>query len=392
MGRAGRSLIGAALTLSLGAGGAVAGRDSLREERARELDGVRRAIETRRERLGAVERQERTLLDTLEEIDREIAALRERVGEARRREHSAEAEFQRLREREDALRRDQERTRTAMAARAVALYKAGAPGPVRVVFSASSLPDLLARTQGLRTLLRHDRELLDRFQRESAELEVAHSNTRAGAEEHALARRRALAQAEAFEEQRTTKRALLSQVHADRTQQRAALVELEAAARALEETVANLGTEKRRRRGIPRGPAFSSLEGRLEPPVEAPVVRKFGRVVDAQFLTKTRRTGIDFAAPAGTAVRAVAPGEVRFAGWFRGYGKLVILDHGENYFTVFGHLEDIRVEVGDGVKGGRVIATVGESGSLLGPRLYFEIRHGSEPLDPERWLQSDGTR
>jgi septal ring factor EnvC (AmiA/AmiB activator) len=108
--------------------------------------------------------------------------------------------------------------------------------------------------------------------------------------------------------------------------------------------------------------------------------------VDAEFRTATFRKGIDFAAPAGASVRAVAPGEVRFAGWFRGYGKMVIVDHGEGYFTVSAHLDEIQVAVGDEVQADRALGTVGDTGSLAGPLLYFEIRHGSEPLDPSRWL------
>jgi septal ring factor EnvC (AmiA/AmiB activator) len=120
--------------------------------------------------------------------------------------------------------------------------------------------------------------------------------------------------------------------------------------------------------------------------VLAPVARRFGRVVDAEFRTATFRKGIDFAAPAGETVRAVAPGAIRFAGWFRGYGRMVIVDHGEGWFTVCAHLDEIGVAVGDAVGTGQPLGTVGDTGSLAGPLLYFEIRKGSEPVDPTRWL------
>jgi septal ring factor EnvC (AmiA/AmiB activator) len=90
--------------------------------------------------------------------------------------------------------------------------------------------------------------------------------------------------------------------------------------------------------------------------------------------------------PLGTPVRAVAAGVVRFAGWFQGYGRMVILDHGGGYFTVSGHLERVDVERGDAVAAGEVFGSAGETGSLAGPRLYFEIRRGGEPLDPAEWL------
>jgi len=96
---------------------------------------------------------------------------------------------------------------------------------------------------------------------------------------------------------------------------------------------------------------------------------------------------VDLAAEEGTPVRAVADGAVRFAGWFRGYGKIVILDHGEGYFTVSGHLADTAVALGERVAAGDPVGSVGETGSLSGPRLYFEIRRGGEPLDPAEWLR-----
>ena len=82
----------------------------------------------------------------------------------------------------------------------------------------------------------------------------------------------------------------------------------------------------------------------------------------------------------------MAPGHVRFAGWFSGYGQLVIVDHGDDYFTVFGHLESIDVEPGAAVGLGQQIGAVGETGSLEGPKLYFEVRRGGQPLDPREWL------
>jgi septal ring factor EnvC (AmiA/AmiB activator) len=164
------------------------------------------------------------------------------------------------------------------------------------------------------------------------------------------------------------------------------LVELEAAARALEETLQTLGSSPGRTRAKRDGVSFSSRKGKLEPPVSGSIVRSFGEVVDAQFRTKTFRKGVDFSADSGTPVRAVAAADVRFAGWFRGYGKIVILDHAERFFTISGHLDSIDVAVGDQVEEGGRVGSVGETGSLSGPRLYFEIRQGSEALDPVEWF------
>ncbi|HYG68660.1 MAG TPA: peptidoglycan DD-metalloendopeptidase family protein, partial [Anaeromyxobacteraceae bacterium] len=126
--------------------------------------------------------------------------------------------------------------------------------------------------------------------------------------------------------------------------------------------------------------------GKLPRPADGPITVAFGRVVDARFNTVTVQNGIDVAARAGTPVRAVAPGRVAHAGWFKGYGNLVILDHGDGYHTLVAHLRSMRVAMGEAVEAGTVLGTVGDSGSLKGPYLYFEVREKGRPVDPAGWL------
>ena len=97
--------------------------------------------------------------------------------------------------------------------------------------------------------------------------------------------------------------------------------------------------------------------------------------------------GLVIDAPMGTPVAAVSAGRVRFAGWFRGYGRIVILDHADNWFTVSGHLDELDVALGDEVKARQTLGRVGETGSLTGSQLYFEIRRGAEAQNPADWLR-----
>ena len=239
----------------------------------------------------------------------------------------------------------------------------------------------------LRLLLGRDAELLARHRVESASYAAAQERAReaAGASEEAAARLRQRERELAAE--RRAKKRLIARFHTDRTRERAVLVELEKAARALEETLASLRDSPKGSRLALSGPPFVSLRRALPPPVDVPITRGFGRVIDDEFFTETFRAGVEYDAPQGAPVRAVADGDVRFAGWFRGFGRLVILDHGDEYFTVSGHLSEMSVEVGDRVARGELIGAVGETGSLSGPQLYFEIRRGGEPLDPGDWLQ-----
>lgn len=133
--------------------------------------------------------------------------------------------------------------------------------------------------------------------------------------------------------------------------------------------------------------SFASLKGALPMPVEGAIVEVlFGKTVNARFKTVVVQNGLDLRAALGSEVRAVAPAKVIFADWFRAYGNLVILDHGEGYHSLYGHLDSISVEVGREVEAGALLGRVGESASLKGAYLYFELRERGKPIDPMGWL------
>ena len=366
--------------LALGAPTPAAG-----EDREQELARLRRAIEESRARVAAYEEQQRGLLEAIEALDQSAAYLAAEVTSAERSAERARSRLARIQAEAAELTAQLARTRQAMRVRAVALYQAGNLGSLRLLFAAGGLREFLSRVRALRVLLGHDAELLARHRAQSEALAVAEARASQQVRLRGEAEQRLRERSLELETERGEKRSLARRVHADRTSERAALVELEKAARALEETLARLGAEPSRAAPSP-GAGFAGQKGRLASPVPVPVTQAFGRVVDAEFGTETFRSGVVFEAPLGTAVRAVAPATVRFAGWFRGYGRMVILDHGERYFTVSGHLGELVVEVGDEVAAGEQIGTVGDTGSLAGARLYFEIRQGSQPLDPAEWL------
>jgi septal ring factor EnvC (AmiA/AmiB activator) len=373
---------GAALLALALAGAGIAGA----AEPERDLEALRQAIEQRKERIESFEREQKGLLDALEAIDQAVV-VHEEVAARREREASeAEAALRALEAQLPDLEARLARTRKAMAARVVALYKTGELGPAELVFASQSLRELLERVDALGKLLAHDRLLVARFRHEQQALDASAADAKSAAARRDEAREQlALRRAELARE-RASKQALLAAVKSDRARERLALEELEAAARALEDKIAELGEEAVPAPPLPPVP-FSQLRGRLSAPVDAAIVRRFGREVDAEFHTQVFHKGVDFGADLGAPVRAVAAGTVRFAGWFRGYGRMVILDHGERFYTVSGHLDALRVATGQAVAAGETIGTVGDTGSLAGPRLYFEVREGSQAVDPLRWLE-----
>jgi septal ring factor EnvC (AmiA/AmiB activator) len=122
---------------------------------------------------------------------------------------------------------------------------------------------------------------------------------------------------------------------------------------------------------------YEVLKGKLILPVRGKVLSLY---------KEKGQNGIEIKAPMGAQIRAVLSGKVLYADWFKGFGNIVIIDHGDHIFTVSGYCSELLKKPGEAVSAGEVIALVGSTGSLKGPCLYFEIRHRGKPQDPMEWL------
>jgi septal ring factor EnvC (AmiA/AmiB activator) len=132
------------------------------------------------------------------------------------------------------------------------------------------------------------------------------------------------------------------------------------------------------------GRAFARLKGQLALPVRGEILHRYGSSREDSGVSWK---GVFIRAPQGSGVHAVAAGEVVFADWLRGFGNLVIVDHGGDYLSLYSHNESLYKQVGERVKPGDVIASVGASGGNPETGLYFELRHRGRPFDPMSWTR-----
>jgi septal ring factor EnvC (AmiA/AmiB activator) len=132
---------------------------------------------------------------------------------------------------------------------------------------------------------------------------------------------------------------------------------------------------------------FSKLKGKLPWPLNGKIMIPYGSQRDPQFNTPIFRSGTYIRSTYDSLVKAVYGGKVVFAEWFKGYGQLVIVNHGEGYHTLYGSLSEIFTKVGDIIKEKQKIGRVGNSGILNEPGLYFELRYKGKPLNPMQWLK-----
>ena len=137
---------------------------------------------------------------------------------------------------------------------------------------------------------------------------------------------------------------------------------------------------------IPAGVGLGALRGKLDWPVKGDLISGFGKARHREVAEEIFHNGIDIAAPVGEEVKAVEKGTVVFADRFSGYGKMVIIDHGARYYTIYAHLSEILKKNGDVVKRGEVLGRAGDSDSLSGAKLYFEMRKDGRSIDPVPWF------
>ncbi|HVP68968.1 MAG TPA: peptidoglycan DD-metalloendopeptidase family protein [Anaeromyxobacteraceae bacterium] len=342
---------------------------------------ARRAAE--REVAALLARRERSVLDALDEVERawRAAESEARAADVRRAESAARLE-RAVREEAEADARY-----TALIGelrpRLVAIDRISQAGELRLLATATSLDDLVRR-----------RALLERvFARDGETLRAARSalqeRGKATAERRAEADRLGglAAEAEAGRTEAAARRAarvaLLASIRGARELHERAAAEAEGQGKKLAEFVAALPPP---RSGEVPYRGFGQLRGKLPGPAVGRIEVGFGRVVNPRFHTVTVQNGVDIAALRGEAVRAVAPGRVVHAGWFRGYGNLVIVDHGDGFHTLVAHLESMTAAAGEDVEAGSLLGTVGDTGSLKGAYLYFELREHGRPVDPASWL------
>lgn len=144
--------------------------------------------------------------------------------------------------------------------------------------------------------------------------------------------------------------------------------------------------EKQRQQQAQRG-NFKNNKGHLAWPTLGKVTHQFGAPRSGD---QVRWNGVFIEAQEGEAVRAVHPGKVVFADWLRGYGLLLIVDHGDNFMSLYAYNQNLYKQVGQQVLANEAIATVGKTGGIPNPGLYFEIRQAGNPIDPRQWMQKQG--
>jgi len=367
--------------------------EALQAER-RKLQQTEQQLREERRKAAEARARESSLLAELEKIERGLAAKHREIGRLDRRIRKTQSEVVGLRSEIQSLEDQRSSQEGALARRLRAMYRMHVEGGALPVLLGGDDP--VARAVALRhltSLAALDARLIQEYRGTTDRLENRKGREESRQRELAALRAEAQREQAEFDRDAAKRRTLVARVRDERAYHERMVGELTEASRKLEAFIRTLQARQRRLARIPPkgeqrpGVGFAGLRGRLPWPTEGRIVVSFGARVHPRFGTRTFRNGVDIDAAEGKDVFAVYGGQVIYTGWFKGYGNLIIVDHEHEYYTLYAHIAEIGVKEGEEVRQGQRIGTVGDTGSLEGPRLYFEVRHQGRPQNPEQWLR-----
>ncbi|MFH2122836.1 MAG: peptidoglycan DD-metalloendopeptidase family protein [Pseudomonadota bacterium] len=328
--------------------------------------------------------QERDLLTELEAID---INLLEKINKLRTLEDSMTTQQGQINAKEQEINAIQTKKQVAQAhlqKRITAYYKTGKIGVINVAFSADTLPKLLSIQESFSSLIQYDQDLIQRYRKTIEELEQ--TKKALTLEKNILDTfiNQVKQEKKAIQQTRQEKKELLAQIRTQTKLHEQASQEIEKAAEGLS---AQLSVMKEKKEILSQG--FLMNKGTLPPPMNGKVLTLYGQSTRNKMGVEGVSAGIAIKAPDGTHVKAIFEGTIHYAGYLRGYGNTIIIDHGFQYYTVASRIEKLLKEEGDVVKAGEDIGVMGETATLVEEGLYFEIRHGAETEDPLLWLDKN---
>ena len=357
------------------------------ESGKQELQRIQRQMEEKKRELKRARGRERSVLAELEKLERSMQQGAEELADNRARLRDAEDALREMETSTVAMHRELDSLQRSYGLRVRALYKMGRSSYAVAILTSDSFYTALKRLKYLGIIAERDRVVISQYSLALDRLSAVQAETAARKEE--ITRRKLAVEAQKAEliARRREKAGILKSVRSEKGVYEQTLRELEESSASLWAMINREEAESRtaRKRPVERTAVVPGTV-RFPWPVAGPVLMRFGMQRHPQFKTMIFRRGIEIGAHEGDTVRAINDGQVAFADWYKGYGKLLIIEHDAGFYSLYGNLEQIALAKGDRVGKGQAVGLVGDTGSLKGPKLYFEIRYKGEAQDPLAWL------
>lgn len=359
------------------------------EARMRTLE---RQISEHQQRVRQMGEREQGVISRIDELDQKRKMTEQRIRVLELRNEKTKLAVEELRSEIQGTERELVSMKRVLEDRLINIYKYGGIAEFNLLLSASTAHEAMETTLLLNRIALQDEAMITDMLAKKERLGAAAAQLDAE-------RKQLAANAAALERSKKTLReeiansnTFLQKVRSERALHQRAVKELQDSQREIQATIMEMMRKKREAEMRPDAPPVTREEvpsgGKLAWPLPSrgEITSDFGMRVHPTFKTRMMHTGIDIRMPSGTPVYAAGPGEVLYAGWLRGYGQIVIIDHGKELSSVYAHLSRLAVGEGDRVRKGQNIGAVGTTGTTTGAHLHFEVRVNGEAKNPMHYL------
>ncbi|MBU4415352.1 MAG: peptidoglycan DD-metalloendopeptidase family protein [Desulfobacteraceae bacterium] len=362
------------------------------EDFKKKAANINRKIEKQKAELKTFTIKEKNILNSLNDADfalskarKSVSAIRKEISDIKNKVKQTTKAYINL---VDEIKTNEE----YVSNRLVALYKLYWLGKIHVLASAESMFEIFQRENTLERILAHDedkqKKLIENKTMLKNLLDIMNNQKR----EKINLEQELIKQINITSLEKEKRSKLLADIRSKKSFGIAAIESLKNSANELDQTIKALSIEFNQFKQVEKIKTknFASFKGLLNMPVKGKIISFFGHYKNTKFNVKNFRNGIDIEADRGEPIYAVSDGLIIYSSWFKGYGNMIIIAHGENYYSVYAHIEELFKTKGDKVEKDEVIATVGDTGSIVGSGLYFELRHHGKPMNPLEWLTLGG--
>jgi septal ring factor EnvC (AmiA/AmiB activator) len=355
------------------------------EDYEKRLQEIAAQIENLKTQIKRGERKKTSILTQLDKISFNKRLIKKEISLYDIQMKKANIELSTLNRKIPELRTKLEKEKESIGKILTVLYKYGRINFIDFIVEADDMGSLLQGNKHLVLLAQHQDQIVEDYLQTLNELHTAEKNLEEKKQEISEFIKGAEQKKQDLEAEEKKNRDLIQQIEQNKSTHLKTMNELEDRAEQLQNLMKKILNSK-----IPPSITLIPLyekKGSLPWPITGRIVTRFGLQRHPRFNTTTMNNGVEISPRKDMLIKNIHPGTVAYTDHFQGYGNLIIIDHGMSYYTLYGHCSDFLVKKGDPVQADQSIAVVGDSSSLQGKTLYFEIRYKTKPLNPLQWLK-----
>ncbi len=358
------------------------------EEENERLKKIEEQIKSVKNEIKNLEKKESGYLETLHKIETLLLATEKELQTIERDLEIAHKEMKQV---EDDFIIEKEKLKEKTRVLEIKLreiYKRNRANYLVLLLSSESFSNFINHYRFLKNILSQDAMIINNIRQQIKKTEDKKLSLENREEILNLLKREVEKEKENIELSIKAKKSIVEKINSQKTAHLKSLEELEHSSLEIKNIIEKIYQKQKEtpQREESPGITLKPKKGIFALPVQGKLISNYGRQKNTEFNTYTFNSGIDISAPLGEVVRAAGLGEVIYTGSIKGYGQIIIIDHGGRTTTLYAHLSKILIDIGDKVKKAQIVGQVGDSGGVSSPRLHFEVRVEGKPTDPMNWL------